>query len=71
VDPALMDRLRAWRSELARQQQVPAYVILADRTLAMLSAQRPSDRQGLLGVPGIGPAKLDRYGDDLLRLLAG
>ncbi|MGH7918804.1 MAG: HRDC domain-containing protein, partial [Candidatus Dormibacteraceae bacterium] len=70
ADAVLMERLRVWRSELARSQQVPAYVILTDRSLAILSTQRPRDAAGLLGVPGIGQAKLERYGAELLRLLA-
>jgi ATP-dependent DNA helicase RecQ len=40
-DPAILERLRSWRSALAQQRRVPAYVILADRTLAALSARRP------------------------------
>jgi superfamily II DNA helicase RecQ len=70
-DAALMERLRSWRSGLARAQQVPAYVILPDRALAALATERPRDRSALLGVPGIGEAKLSRYGEDLLRLIAG
>lgn len=70
ADAALMERLRAWRSGLARAQQVPAYVILSDRALAALATDRPRDRAELLGVPGIGETKLGRYGEDLLRLLS-
>ena len=70
ADAALMERLRTWRAGLARAQQVPAYVILPDRSLAVLASNRPRDRAALLGVPGIGETKLDRYGEDLLRLLA-
>jgi ATP-dependent DNA helicase RecQ len=70
-DALLMERLRAWRSGLARAQQVPAYVILPDRALAALAVHRPRDRSALLAVPGIGEAKLTRYGADLLRLIAG
>ncbi|HZD67874.1 MAG TPA: ATP-dependent DNA helicase UvrD2 [Actinomycetes bacterium] len=63
------ERLRAWRGERARQDGVPPYVIFNDRTLAALADRRPRSRGELLAVEGIGPGKLERYGDDLLRLL--
>ena len=62
--------LRAWRGEKAREQGVPAYVILHDRTLAELASQRPQSTHALLQVPGIGVAKAERYGEALLSLLA-
>ena len=49
---------------------MPAYVVLHDRTLAELTARKPADRPGLLSVPGMGPAKVDKYGDELLHVLA-
>jgi DNA helicase-2/ATP-dependent DNA helicase PcrA len=71
VDPDLMDRLKAWRLDQARVQGVPAYVIFNDRTLEAIVALRPSSETALLEVPGIGPAKLDAYGDQLLDLVSG
>jgi ATP-dependent DNA helicase RecQ len=62
--------LRAWRADLAREQGVPAYVILHDRTLRELATRRPAVVSELLDVPGIGQAKADRYGEALIRLLA-
>jgi DNA helicase II / ATP-dependent DNA helicase PcrA len=62
--------LRKWRLERARADGVPAYVVMHDATLAVLVERRPASRAELAGVPGIGPAKLDRYGDDLLAALA-
>ncbi len=70
ADPALFERLREWRSEVARRQGVPAYVVLHDRTLTELAARRPADLHELQTVPGIGPSKLDRYGKALLEILA-
>ncbi len=70
ADAALADRLREWRMEQARAQGVPAYVVFNDRTLEALAAMRPSTTEALLAVPGIGPAKLDAYGEDLIELLA-
>jgi superfamily II DNA helicase RecQ len=65
-----VDRLRTWRLGQARAQGVPAYVVFNDRTLEAIAALRPTTETGLLEVPGIGPAKLDAYGDQLLDLLA-
>jgi ATP-dependent DNA helicase RecQ len=69
-DSTLFDALRAWRAGLAREQGVPAYVILHDKTLRELATRRPANLDDLLGVPGIGQAKADRYGEALLRLMA-
>ncbi|MCM8611563.1 DNA helicase RecQ [Accumulibacter sp.] len=70
-DSPLVDRLRQWRSAKAREQSVPAYVILHDRTLFEIAAALPASSQELLAVPGIGLAKVQRYGDELLALVAG
>jgi DNA helicase-2/ATP-dependent DNA helicase PcrA len=69
-DEALFERLRVWRSERAAKDQVPAYVVFTDLTLQALAEQRPTDEPGLLKVPGVGATKLDRYGADVLALLA-
>jgi DNA helicase-2/ATP-dependent DNA helicase PcrA len=62
--------LREWRLARARADEVPAYVVFNDRTLAELVARRPGTLAELAAVPGIGPAKLERYGPDLLARLA-
>jgi ATP-dependent DNA helicase RecQ len=66
ADDPLFERLRAWRLERARAEDVPAFVVCSDRTLRALAAARPADLAALADVPGIGPAKLDRYGAELL-----
>ncbi|MGA8040974.1 MAG: ATP-dependent DNA helicase UvrD2 [Acidimicrobiia bacterium] len=70
ASPATVERLRAWRLEQARRQGVPAYVVFNDRTLESLASARPGTEEALLQIPGIGPAKLDAYGDQLLDLLS-
>jgi DNA helicase-2/ATP-dependent DNA helicase PcrA len=65
----LAEQLRAWRRKRAEADGVPAYVVFNDRTLAALTERRPRSRGELLAVEGIGPSKLDRYGDELLTLL--
>jgi DNA helicase-2/ATP-dependent DNA helicase PcrA len=69
ADPDLVERLKAWRLDQARSQGVPAYVVFNDRTLEAIASLRPSTEAALLDIPGIGPAKLDAYGDELLGLL--
>ena len=61
--------LRKWRLERAKADGVPAYVVFHDSTLAAIAAQRPSSRHELAEVPGIGPTKLERYGDDVIAAL--
>jgi ATP-dependent DNA helicase RecQ len=70
ADPALFQRLREWRSEVARRLGVPAYVVFHDRTLNELAAQRPTNLVELEALPGIGRSKLDRYGQALLEIIA-
>jgi superfamily II DNA helicase RecQ len=67
----VVERLKKWRLEQARSQGVPAYVVFNDKTLEAIASIRPSSEAALLDVPGIGPAKLDAYGEQLLDLLAG
>jgi ATP-dependent DNA helicase RecQ len=69
-DPALLERLKTWRREEARRKGLPSYVIFHDRTLEELAATHPRDRAGLERVRGIGPSKLEAYGEALLGLLA-
>ena len=63
--------LKEWRLARAREDEVPAYVVFNDRTLAELVARTPQTLAELAAVPGIGPAKLERYGPELLATLAG
>jgi DNA helicase-2/ATP-dependent DNA helicase PcrA len=70
TDEALMADLRAWRSARARADDVPAYVVAHDALLAAIVEQRPGSIAALRRVKGMGPAKLDRYGDEILAILA-
>jgi len=70
ADPALVERLREWRRETARDAGVPAYVVFPDETLWSIAAQRPASTEGLARIPGLGPGRLDRYGAAVLALCA-
>jgi ATP-dependent DNA helicase RecQ len=70
ADEGLFERLRAWRRRRAEQEDVPAFVVLHDSALKAIAAMRPTSRTALAGVPGIGAAKLERFGDDLIALVA-
>ena len=71
VDRDLFEALRRKRMELARAQNVPPYVIFHDKTLIELAAVRPASRAAMAKVPGVGEAKLDRYGPAFLAVIAG
>jgi DNA helicase-2/ATP-dependent DNA helicase PcrA len=68
ADP-LFDDLRAWRSERAKADGVPAYVVAHDSTLAAIAEARPRSLEFLALVKGLGPTKLDRYGPDILAVV--
>jgi DNA helicase-2/ATP-dependent DNA helicase PcrA len=69
ADPELVEKLRAWRRRRSELDRVPAFVVFNDRTLHDLARLRPGSPEGLLAVHGLGPAKVDRYGQDLLDIL--
>ena len=69
ADPGVLEALKEWRAATARASGVPAYVVFHDTTLAAVAEARPRDRQALLALPGVGPVKVDRYGDDLISLV--
>nr|WP_218626093.1 DNA helicase RecQ [Bradyrhizobium sp. dw_78] len=68
-DTALLGRLRAWRSEVARRHGVPAYVVLHDATIDGIASIRPRTPEQLRSIPGIGDKKLESYGHDLIALV--
>ena len=70
VDADTLARLKQWRTAEARRHGMPPYVIFHDRTLAELAAAHPRDLRRPPPGAGIGPAKLERYGDALLAVLA-
>src|SRR5438874_894274 len=69
-DDPLYSALKRWRLERATADDLPAYVVFHNSTLAEIAGRRPRDLSELGAVPGIGPTKLDRYGRDVLRVVA-
>jgi len=68
-DEALFDDLRALRSRLAREQNVPPYVIFPDKTLHAMALAKPDTKDQLLEISGIGEVKLARYGEAFLQAI--
>ena len=66
---ARWDRLRAWRTDTAKTDGVPAYVIFHDATLAEIARSAPDTIDDLRHIPGIGARKLERFGDELLEVV--
>ncbi len=69
VDSDLLEKLRAWRTERARKNSVPAYVVAHDSLLEELARHRPTTKSKLLNISGMGPKRLETYGDELLKIL--
>jgi DNA helicase-2/ATP-dependent DNA helicase PcrA len=68
--PEGFEALKAWRLERARRDDVPAYVVFHNTTLEEIAGRRPRSLAELEAVPGVGPAKLERYGEDVLAALS-
>jgi ATP-dependent DNA helicase RecQ len=69
ADEALLARLRDLRRTISKAEQVPAYVVFPDRTLAEMAVRRPTTQTALGQIRGVGPVKLERYGEKFLDVL--
>ncbi len=67
-DEVLYERLRTWRTRRSAEEKVPAYCVFTDATLTVIAETRPRDAAALVRIPGIGKAKLDKYGQEILTL---
>jgi DNA helicase-2/ATP-dependent DNA helicase PcrA len=65
----LVDALKAWRKQRSTADKVPAYVVLSDTHLAGIATAAPETLEDLARCPGIGPTKLERYGDEILAVV--
>jgi ATP-dependent DNA helicase RecQ len=71
ADIPALDALKRWRLARARDDGVPAYVVFHDRTLTEIAERRPASLAALASIRGVGPAKLERYGPDVLGVVSG
>jgi DNA helicase-2/ATP-dependent DNA helicase PcrA len=71
ADGPLFDALATWRRGRATSEDVPPFHVFANRVLAAIAEARPRSHEELLSVSGVGPAKLERYGDEVLQVVAG
>jgi len=69
-DLSLFDRLRALRKEIAKERGVPPYVVFSDATLLQMASIRPQTNAQMLGISGVGPTKLEHYGERFLKALS-
>ncbi|OFL24383.1 ATP-dependent DNA helicase [Corynebacterium sp. HMSC062A03] len=69
-DEDVFNALRAWRASVAKGSQVPAYVVFSDATLQAISEALPANEAELLDISGVGPSKLERYGAEVLQIIA-
>jgi ATP-dependent DNA helicase RecQ len=69
ANSALHTALKGWRSEIARQRGLPAYVVLHDSTIDAIASARPATLAQLRNISGIGDKKLEHYGDELIALV--
>ena len=70
TEAELRESLTRWRRERARSDAVPAYVVLNNRTLDAIALAEPQTLSELASVPGIGPSRLEQYGDEILGIVA-
>ena len=64
------DALRQWRKDVALAAEVPAFVVFTDATLTAIAEARPTSLEELAQLAGIGPSKLEKYGEAVLAVLA-
>lgn len=69
MDNQLFTRLKQWRVKTAKSQKVPAFVIMHDKTLKQIASIKPKNDKQLLSVEGIGKAKLEKYGSEVLEIV--
>ncbi len=69
ADRNLLSGLKTWRLEESLRRGVPAYVVLHDKTLSQLASERPTDLDGLGRIHGLGPAKLKKYGAEIIEMI--
>ena len=70
ADEEVFTALRQWRARVAKDIGKPAYVVFTDATLLSMAESLPSDKNGLLSISGVGPSKMEQYGDEVLEVIS-
>ena len=68
-EAAVFEKLRALRMELAKEHKVPPYIIFSDKTLIQMAMEKPSNKEEMLAVSGVGESKFEKYGEPFLHVL--
>ena len=68
-DAVLFEQLRTLRAEIAKQNEIPAYIVFSDKTLKDMSIKHPKTKEEMLEVNGVGEVKFERYGEEFLEVL--
>jgi ATP-dependent DNA helicase PIF1 len=68
IDTQLLDELKAWRTERSKAESMPAYIIGHDALLEEIATRKPKSESQLLAINGMGPAKLAKYGPEILKI---
>ena len=64
-------RLRGLRTEIAREEKVPPYIVFSDKTLTHMCVVKPEDKQEMMTVSGVGEFKFEKYGERFLACIKG
>lgn len=69
-DQELFEALKTWRAQVAKAAAVPAFVVFHDATLQAIASRRPTSAASLTSISGLGPVKVGRYGDDIIKVVS-
>ena len=69
-DELLLERLKSWRSERARQESVPPYCVAHNRMLSLIAEKKPGNTDELKDLKGFGPARIEKYGEEIISIVA-
>jgi hypothetical protein len=69
--PSLSEQLQAWRNARAAEQEVPPYIAMPNHLMNAIAAQRPRSLEELAALPGMGPFRMEQYGEQLLLMVEG
>ena len=61
--------LRALRAEIAREEKVPPYIVFSDKTLVQMCIEKPTNKNAMLKVSGVGEFKFEKYGERFLEVM--